>query len=59
MSRTLKVSSSAVAKTIKLYDETGCHEDRHRKGTPRVTSAAEDKLLASNCCPKKCFTEFK
>ncbi|CDQ68847.1 unnamed protein product [Oncorhynchus mykiss] len=43
MSRTLKVSSSAVAKTIKRYDETGSHEDRHRKGRPRVTSAAEDK----------------
>jgi transposase len=37
---TLKVSSSAVAKTIKRYDETGSHEDRHREGRPRVTSAA-------------------
>jgi transposase len=27
----MKVSSSAVAKTIKRYDETGSHEDRHRK----------------------------
>ena len=45
MSRTLKVSSSAVAKTIKLYDETGSHEERHRKGRPRVTSAAEDKFI--------------
>jgi transposase len=32
MSRTLKVSSSAVAKTIKLYDEAGSHEDSLRKG---------------------------
>ena len=32
MSRTLKVSSSAVAKTFKCYNETGSHEDRHRKG---------------------------
>jgi transposase len=32
ISRTLKVSSSAVAKTIKRYDETGVHEDHHRKG---------------------------
>ena len=32
MSRTLKVFSSAVAKTIKRYDEIGSHEDRHRKG---------------------------
>jgi transposase-like protein len=31
ISRTLKVSSSAVAKTIKRYDEIGSHEDRHRK----------------------------
>ena len=45
MLRTLNVSSSAVAKTIKRYDETGSHEDHHRKGRPRVTSAAEDKLI--------------
>ena len=49
MSQTLKVSSSEVAKTIKRYDETGSHEDRHRNGRPRVTSAvtsaAEDKLI--------------
>ena len=41
MSRTLKVSSSAVTKpssAIKL----ALNEDRHRKGRPRVTSAAED-----------------
>jgi transposase len=41
MSRTFKVSSSAVTKTIKRYDETGSHEERHRTGRPRVTSAAE------------------
>ena len=40
MSRTFKVSSSAVTKTIQLYDETVSHEDRHRKIRPRVTSAA-------------------
>uniref|UniRef100_A0AAZ3Q1Q3 Translation elongation factor EFG/EF2 domain-containing protein n=1 Tax=Oncorhynchus tshawytscha TaxID=74940 RepID=A0AAZ3Q1Q3_ONCTS len=45
ISRTLKVSSSAVAKTIKRYDETSSHEDRHRKRRPRVTSAAEDKFI--------------
>ena len=44
ISRTMNVSSRAVAKTIKRYDETGYHEDRHRTGIPRVTSAAEDKL---------------
>jgi hypothetical protein len=38
-------SSSAVAKTIKRYEETGSHEDRHRKGRPRVASAAEDKFI--------------
>jgi hypothetical protein len=32
----LKVSSSAVAKTIKDYDETGSHEDRHRKEDPEL-----------------------
>ena len=63
ISRTLKVSSSAVAKTIKRYDETGSHEDRHRKGRPRVTSAAENKLIRvtslRNCSPNKYLTEFK
>jgi hypothetical protein len=34
----------SAAKTIKRYDETGFHEDHHRKGRPRVTSAAEVKL---------------
>jgi transposase-like protein len=34
MSRTLNISSSAVAKTIKRYDEPGSHEDRHRKRRP-------------------------
>ena len=43
--KTLKVSPSAVAKTIKRYKETGSHEDRPRKGRPRVTSAAEDKFI--------------
>jgi hypothetical protein len=44
MSRTLKVSSSAVAKTIERY-ETGSHEDRDRIGSPRDTSAAEDQFI--------------
>jgi transposase len=63
ISRTLKVSSSAVAKTIKRYDGTGSHENRHRKGRPRVTSAAEDKFIRvtslRNCSPNKCFTKIK
>ena len=41
----MNVSPSAVAKTIKRYNETGSHEDRPRKGRPRVTSAAEDKFI--------------
>ena len=45
ISRTLKVSSSAVAKTIKRYDETGSHEDHHRKGRSGDTSAAEDTFI--------------
>ena len=49
MSRTLKVSSSAIVKTIKRYDKTGSHEDRHRKGRPGVTSATEEKLIRVNC----------
>ena len=63
MSWTLKVSSSSVAKTIKHYDETVSHEDRHRKGRSRVNSAAEDKFIRVNCTSdfssSKCFTEFK
>jgi transposase len=62
MSRTFNVSSSAVTKTIKRYDETGSHEDHHRKGRPRVTSAAEDNFIKVNCTtdcsPNKCFTEL-
>jgi hypothetical protein len=34
-----------IVKNIKRNDETGSHEDRHRKGRPRVTSAAEDKFI--------------
>jgi transposase len=63
MSRTLEVSSSTAAKTNKCYDETGSHEDRHRKGRPRVTSAAEDMLIRvnslRNCSQNIYFTEFK
>ena len=63
ISGTFKVSSSAVATTIKRYDETGFHENRHGKGRPRVTSAAEDKFIRVNCAldcsPNKCLTEFK
>jgi transposase len=63
MSRTLKVSSGAVVKTIQRYDETGSHEDRHRKGRPGVNSAAEDTFIRVtsliNCSLNKLFTVFK
>jgi hypothetical protein len=40
-----ELSSRSVAKTIKLYDETGSHEEHYRKGRPRVTSASEDRFI--------------
>uniref|UniRef100_A0A096MAI3 Transposase Tc1-like domain-containing protein n=1 Tax=Poecilia formosa TaxID=48698 RepID=A0A096MAI3_POEFO len=46
--KTLKVSLSAVAKTIKRYKKTGSHEDRPRKGRvsePIIWFAAEDKFI--------------
>jgi hypothetical protein len=47
ISSTSKDSSSAVAKTIKLYVETGSHEEhRHRNERPRGTSDAEDKFIS-------------
>jgi transposase len=49
--RTVKVSSSAGAKMIKRYDETGSREDRHRKGRTRIASAAEDRFIS--CQPQK------
>jgi predicted transcriptional regulator len=58
ISRTLNVSSGAVAKTIKRYDETGSHEDRHWTGKARVTSAKKDNFIRvtslRNCNPNKC-----
>jgi hypothetical protein len=37
-----------LAKTIKRYDDTGSHEDRHRKGRHRVNSVAEDMFIRMN-----------
>jgi transposase len=58
--RKISRTASTVAKNIKCYDETGSHEDRHRNGRPRVTSAAEDMFISVTCLrnysPKK---EFK
>ena len=42
------VSSNAVAKTIKRYDETGSHDDCHRKGRPSDTYVAEVKFIRVN-----------
>ena len=44
-----------------MMDETGSHEDRHRKGRPRDTSAGKFITVTSlrNCSPNKCFTQFK
>ena len=39
------MSPSAVTKAIKCNDATGSHEDLHRKGRPRIHSAAKDKLI--------------
>ena len=44
-----QVSSIAVAKNIKHYDETGSHEDHHRKGRPRVTSVVQRLHEAGLC----------
>ena len=64
ISRTLKVSSSAVAKTTKRYDETGSQEDRQQeRKRHRITSAAEDTFIRvtslRNCSLNKCLTQFK
>lgn len=45
IAKSLNVSTSAVAKTIKHYDETCSHEDRPREGRPRAISGAEDKFI--------------
>ena len=45
ISRTLESFFKCSRKTIKRYDGPGTHEDLHRKGRPRVTSAAEDKFI--------------
>jgi hypothetical protein len=57
MSKTLKVSSSAVAKPSSAMMKLA-HEDRNRKGRTRVTSAAENKLEFTAPqieSPNKCF----
>ena len=58
ISSSLNVSSSAVAKPIKCYDETGSHEERHRNGRPRVSFAEGTFIRVTslrNCSPNKCF----
>ena len=42
-----------------MQKPSSAHEDSHRKGRPRVTSAAEDTFIRvpglRNCSPNKCF----
>ncbi|KAJ8389837.1 hypothetical protein AAFF_G00113060 [Aldrovandia affinis] len=45
IARTLQVSVTAVATTIKRVEETGTHEDRMRSGRPKVTSESENKFI--------------
>lgn len=45
IAKSLTVSPSAVAKTIKHYDETCSHEDRPWEGRPCATPGAEDKFI--------------
>jgi hypothetical protein len=61
MSITLKVSSCEVAKTIKHWDETGSHEDHHRKGRPSYFCCRSSLELPASkiAAQKKIFTEFK
>ena len=51
ISRTLKVSSSAVAKTIKLYDETGSWETPQENLLDRVqiTDTSQHQLFREDC----------
>jgi hypothetical protein len=60
---TLRHEGQSIWNFDETDDETSSHEDLHRKGRPRVTSAAEDKFIRvtslRNCSPNKCFTEFK
>ena len=43
------VSQSGVVKALKIFEETGSHEDRFRCGRSRGTSKAEDKFLRITC----------
>ena len=45
--KTWSVNQENVVKIIKRCDQTGSHEDRHRKGRPRVTFAAEDTFMTA------------
>jgi hypothetical protein len=52
--RKLQVSSSAVAKTIKRYDDTAS-EDRHMKGRTSYLCCSSLVTSLRNCSPNKCF----
>ena len=63
ISRTLNISSIAVAKTIKRYDETGSHEDHHRKGKdpelPMLQRRSSIELPVSEIAAQINASEFK
>jgi hypothetical protein len=52
-------SQKATIAMMKLAPTRTCH----RKGRPRVTSAAEEKFIRvtslRNCSPNRCFADFK
>ena len=45
IARTLQLSVTAVAKTVKQFEQTGTLEDRKRSGRPRVTSKSDNKFI--------------
>ena len=45
IARTLQLSVTTVAKTVKRFEQTGTLEDRKRSGRPRVTSKSDNKFI--------------
>lgn len=45
IAKTLQISVTGVAKTVKRYEQTGTHDDQKRSGRPKVTSESEDKFI--------------
>jgi hypothetical protein len=56
----LNVSSSAVPKTIKRYDESGPSQEKEDSEIPLLQRISSWELTAPQiAAKKKCFTEFK